>query len=184
MANYEIELRGILTPKKRDKLEKLLIKSGKKIRSYERTQWVLKDSWKNGLDLRIKKTNGILEFSLKIGNPGVANRKEISLELPNNKFSEAKDFMKLLGYKKGIKAIRNANIYKYSGVEWAIIEIPGHGYYFEAERIAKNKKEHDRIENEIREIAESLGLKVLTSKETMDYIAKLDKEANELFEWK
>jgi len=183
MANYEIELRGILTDAKKAKLEKLFSNHGKKIKEYERTHWVLKESWEKGLDLRVKKTNGLLEFSLKIGNPSKANRKEISLELPNNKFQEVKDFMSHLGYSKGIKAIRNAQIYEYKGVEWAIVEVPNYGYYFEAEKIAKNKKEHDKMENEIKKIAESLGLKVLSPKETMAYIAKLDREANKPFKW-
>lgn len=182
MPKYEVELRGMLKNKEKKDLERFLVKNGKLVKKYRRTLWCFEKSWGEGLDLRIKNTNGEYIFSLKTGNPGKADRREISIPISKNKTKEAFDFLKLLGYKKGMKAKRNAQIYKYDGIEWAIIEIPKHGYYFEAEKMVSEKDNAPKAEKEIRETCQQLGLKIFTAKETMDYIAHLDRVANAKFE--
>lgn len=181
MSKYEIEFRGLLPKKTKNKLEKFLARYGKKIKSYKRIHWVYKKSWDQGLDLRLKKTNGTLEISLKVGNPGKSHRREISLPLPHSNLSDVLEFMKHLGYDEGFKAWRNANIYQYKNIEWAIVEVPNHSAYFEAEILADTKKEARKAEEVITQVTKELGLRIYGAEETMAYIAKLDKEANKYF---
>lgn len=181
MAKYEIELRGILTLNGKNKILKFLRKNGKFIKKYERIQWVFSESWKKKLDLRIKKTNKSYEFSLKLGNPSKSNRKEISVPIPLGKDKSAFDFLKHLGYRTGFKAWRNAQIYEYKGIEWAIVEVPNHSWYFEAEKLVNNKKDGKVAEAEISKVCNQLELIIYTPKQTIDFITKLDREANKTF---
>ena len=181
MHQYEIELRGPLSLRQKNKLLKFLNKFGRKIKEYKRIQWCFKDSWEKNLDLRVKVTNNDVKLSLKLGNPSKPHRKEISLHLRKNDLKKAFDFVKHLGYRKGFKAWRNADIFEYKQIEWAIVEVPDHSYYFEAEKLVRNKKEGQMAEDEIKKVAYELGLKVFSPKETLDYIGKLDREANKFF---
>lgn len=181
MSQFEIELRGLLTLSQRKKLENFLIKNGKIIKKYERTQWCFRASHKDKIDLRIKTTNGESEFSLKVGSLEKTNRQEISIPIAKNKIKQSFEFLKYLGYRKGIIAVRKAKIYKYKGVEWAIVEVPGHSYYFEAEKLVKKKSDGKFAEMEINKVACEMGLKILSAKELLEYIKILDTEANKSF---
>lgn len=180
MAKFEIELRGRLTSLQKDKLEKFLSKEGQLVKEYERTQWCFTTHTEK-IDLRIKETNGQLDFSLKVGKLSNTNRKEIYIPFPSNKKEQAFEFLKFLGYRKGIKAIRNAKIYLYKDIEWAIVEVPDHSFYFEAEKLVNNKSEGKVAEEEIRKVASELSLNIASSKEINDYIKILNKEANTVF---
>lgn len=181
MANYEIELRGLLSSDQRKKLEKFLFKNGKLIKKYKRTQWIFGLSHLKKIDLRIKETNQNYEFSLKVGALGKKSRREISIPFPKDKADEALDFLKFLGRKEGLIAKRNASIFEYEKIEWAIVEVPGHSCYFEAEKLVSNEKDAKFAIEEIKKVAGSLGLKLFNAKETIEYIKKLDKEANKPF---
>lgn len=181
MSKYEIELRGLLSTPQRKKLENFLRLKAKLVREYKRSQWCFRSSHKDKIDLRFKTTNGKSEFSLKVGALDQANRKEISIPIPADKVKQSLEFLKLLGHNKGIFAIRNAKIYNYKGIEWAIVEVPGHSYYFEAEKLVDKKSAGKIAEEEIREIANELSLKIMTGKELIAYIKILDNEANKNF---
>lgn len=181
MSKFEIELRGRLTPTEKNKLANFLSKNGKLIKQYKRTQWIFRLSHNKIIDLRIKQTNGENEFSLKVGKLGNPNRKEISIPFDKDKLKDSFDFLKFLGHREGLKAVRNADIYQYEGIEWAIVEVPNHSNYFEAEKLVGSKKEGKEAKEEIVKVAEGLGLKVFSPKETVEYIRVLDDEVNKKF---
>lgn len=181
MSKFEIELRGELAPQQYSDLGRFLAHEGKLVRKYERTMWCFGLSSEKKIDLRIKETNKELEFSLKVGKLSDTNRKEISIPIPRDKSKQAFEFLKFLGHREGIKAVRNATIYEYKGIEWAVVEVTGHSFYFEAEKLVENKREGSTAEAEIREIAAELHLDIFSPEETMDYIKLLDKEANKVF---
>lgn len=184
MSKYEIELRGKLNKRQKDKLLKMLKEKGKFIRNYKRIHYCFTKAYKNALDLRIRITNNLPEFHLKIGQIQKANRKEIAIPFNKDKLAQSFEFLKLLGHDKGVKAIRNAQVYKYLGIEWAIVEVPNHSWYFEAEKLVRNKEDGKQAEKEIQKICQNLGLVTMAENETIDYIKTLDREANELFEIK
>jgi len=181
MSKFEVELRGLLNQDQKKKLELFLKKNGKFIRSYNRMQWIFGLSHRKKIDVRVKNTNGEYEFSLKTGAAHHFNRKEISIPFPAEKSEQALEFLKYLGKKEGVTAVRNASIYLYEGIEWAIVEVPKHSYYFEAEKMAENEKMGEKAKKEIKEVTKTLGLSILNSRQTIDYIKKLDEEANKKF---
>lgn len=181
MSKFEVELRGLLNKKQKDSLESFLKKNGKYLSSYKRKQWIFGLSHLKKIDLRIKNTNGEYEFSLKTGAAQHFNRREISIPFPKEKADQALEFLKLLGKDTGVIAIRNASIYKYKGIEWAIVEVPKHSWYFEAEKMANDHKSGEKVKKEILEVTKKLELSVLNSKQTIEYIKRLDKEANKEF---
>jgi predicted adenylyl cyclase CyaB len=181
MAKFEIELRGTLEPEQKDALEKFLSKNGKLVKEYKRTQWCFGLSHEKKIDLRIKDTDGECIFSLKVGKLGNRNRKELSIPFPKEKFNQAFEFLKFLGHREGVKAIRNAKVYEYKDIEWAIVEVPNHSFYFEAEKLAENKGDGKKAEEDIKKVASELNLKLATPKETVEYIKILDKESNKIF---
>jgi len=182
MSHFEIELRGLLSLAKKRKLEDFLAENGKLIKEYKRFQWIFNLSHHKKIDLRIKNTNGQCEFSLKTGASHKANRKEISIPFAADKIDQALEFLKYLKQREGLTAQRNAKIFDYKGIEWAVVEVPKHSYYFEAEKLVASKEQGKKAENEIREVTKELGLDVMTQKQTIEYIKKLDKEANKKFE--
>ena len=91
------------------------------------------------------------------------------------------EFLKFLGHREGLKAVRNASIYLYKGIEWAIVEVPGHSWYFEAEKLVDSKAAGKKALEEIETIAGEIGLKLFTKEELMAYIRQLDAEANKIF---
>ncbi len=182
MANFEIELRGLMTKRERDKLEDFLIKNGKLVKKYQRTQWIFGLSHHKKIDLRVKETNQNYEYSLKVGKLGKASRREISIPFPKEKADEALEFLKYLGKAKGLIAKRNATIYEYEGIEWALVEVPKHSYYFEAEKLVSSEEEGAEAKREISRIVKSLELKLFNSTDYTEYLKKLDKESNKIFE--
>ena len=181
MSQFEIEIRGPLTLEQKNKLEKFLSENGKIVKEYERSQWIFGLSLKKRIDLRIKVTNGVHEFVLKVGKLGSSNRKEISIPFPEEKLDQSLEFLKHLGKREGVTAVRNAKIYQYKDIEWAVVEVPGHSYYFEAEKLVDAKSEGKKAQEEMEKVANKLGLKVLSPAETIEYIGILDKEANKRF---
>lgn len=181
MAKFEIEHRGLLSEGQRNKLTKFLEEKGKLVKEYKRTQWIFGLSHAKTIDLRIKETNGQKEFSLKVGKLDSSNRKEISIPFFESSIKEAMEFLKFLGHREGLKAIRNASIYQYRGIEWAIVEVPGHSWYFEAEKLVESKSEGKKALEEIEQVAGELGLEVFSPKELMAYLRELDSKSNTLF---
>ncbi|MFA5261936.1 MAG: hypothetical protein WC450_11975 [Candidatus Omnitrophota bacterium] len=181
MADFEIELRGSMTKAERDKLESFLIKNGRLVKEYKRTHWMFGLSHNKKIDLRIKETNQNYEFSLKVGKLGKASRREISIPFPKEKADEALEFLKYLGKTKGLIAKRNATIYQYEEIEWALVEVPKHSYYFEAEKIVSNEEAGAEAKKEISKIVKSLGLKLFNGSEYIEYLKRLDTQSNKLF---
>lgn len=187
MSNYEIELRGPLKPAQKSKLEKFLVKNGKLIRQYNRVQWCFKSSLDkkdiriSKKDLRIKNTNGNWEISLKIGGLAKTSRKEISLPFLVSDKKQAFNLLKFLGHSSGIIAARNATIYQYKDIEWAIVEAPNNISYFEAEKLVKNKRDSQIAEDEIKKTCSKLGLAIFSKKDYYDFIDLLDKKVNKNF---
>jgi adenylate cyclase class IV len=88
-----------------------------------------------------------------------------------------------MGLKKGIMAERRGNIYTYKGIEFSVVEVPDHSYYFEAEQMVTNMAEQKEASKNIEKICQELGLKPLSQQEFFDYINRLNNEANEVFDF-
>ncbi len=135
-------------------------------------------------DIRIRVTNGIPEIVVKLGSwGGSESRKELSFKGNEGEFDTLVEIFGHLGFQKGIFAIRNVLAYEYKGVEFALVSVPDHSYYFEAEKMAHDDADFLKVEEEIRDVCSELGLDVIDKEGFFQYIEKLNLESNDIFEF-
>jgi adenylate cyclase class IV len=79
--------------------------------------------------------------------------------------------------------VRRSKVYEYKDIEFALVEVPGHSYYYEAEKMADEKEDVENIIGEIKNVCKTLELEVFDRKQFFEYIERLNKEANEVFDY-
>lgn len=189
MKNYEVEIRGPLNKNEYDELNHFLKKNGKFI--VEKNRIIIDYTATQGSqtirnrekDIRLRCTNGIPEIIIKIGNwGGSEQRKEISLLGIKGEFDKMVKIFAALGYTKGIICIRNILVYKYKQVEFSLVEVPNHSYFYEAEMMV-NKKGSSEAAKYIDKICKDLNLKIFSADDFYKYVDALNKNVNEKFDF-
>jgi len=187
----EVEIRGPLSKEQFEFLNKTFKKQGKFIAGKDRIALCYPDPTTGSLiekvntDIRIRTTNGIPEINIKLGKwGGHEHRHEMSLVGKNGDFDKMVMMMAAMGFKKGIVAIRKGKVYKYKNIEFSVVEVPGHSYFFEAEIMVGGKSEVTKAKEKIRTICKNLSLKTFSDESFYDYIHQLNGEANEKFDFK
>jgi len=187
--NIEIEIRGPLSKEKFEDLAGLFEAEGKKITEKNRVLIDYSTFLKGGVrnrqkDIRLRVTNGVPEIVVKLGKwSGADQRKELSVFTKPGKFDTLVEIFAALGFRKGVLCIRKSKIYEYKGIEFALVEVPGHSYYYEAEKMASKREDSEKITHEIKDICKDLKLEVFNQKQFFEYINQLNKEANEIFDY-
>lgn len=107
-------------------------------------------------DIRIHETNGVVEIVLKLRSWGGTNsREEILIKTEQGKFEELVKVFGELGFEKGVFCVRNITAYDYKGVEFALVEVPHHSLYFEAEILSTRENSPEATEK-IKKVCEEL----------------------------
>ena len=185
MKNIEVEVRGPLSKDQYDTLNSLFSKEG----VFEQKKDRVLIDYSAGMrertkDIRIRETNGIPEIVVKLGSwGGSEQREELSLTTSEGTFDTLARIFGELGYEKGVLCVRNSNVYTYKGVEFALVEIPGHSYTYEAEMLV-DTHEATEAKISIQKICTDLGLSIFTDEEFFAYVELLNKEANIHFDYK
>jgi len=188
--NIEIEIRGPLSKKEFDNLVKFFKTKGKKTSDKNRIlidySTFLKGGVKNrNKDIRLRVTNGVPEIIVKLGKWGDdEHRKELSTFTKPGEFDILVEIFGELGLNKGMLCVRKSKVYEYKNIEFSLVEVPGHSYYYEAEKMAHEEEATDEIIKEIKNVCKKLKLKIFDKKQFFEYIDKLNKEANEIFDYK
>lgn len=184
--DIEVEVSGPLDEVQR--IQNFLDKNGKKTNVKHRVlidySTFLDDGLRNRKkDIRLRITNGTPEIIVKLGDWTSSNhRKELSVFTEKGSFDRLVQIYAALGYTKGMLCERITQVYEYDGIEFALVEIPGHSFHFEAEIMASSD-DVERARRHIEETCNKLGLKIFSDDEYMDYIETLNKEANEVFDY-
>jgi adenylate cyclase class IV len=186
--DIEVEIRGLLTKEEYDTLNKTLEeKSQLKEEKYriliDYSTFLPGEGIENRTrDIRVRVTNGIPEIIVKIGSwGGSENRKELSFKGKEGSFDSLVEIFGYLGFSQGVLCERRTKVYDYKGVEFALVEVPNHSYFFEAEKMAASENDFLNIEKEIKEVCEELGLSIMSKDQFFEYIKTLNKEANKVF---
>lgn len=188
--NIEIEIRGPLTKEKFDDLVRVFETRAKKTAEKDRVLIDYSTFLEGGVenrnkDIRLRATNGIPEIIVKIGEwGGTEQRKELSAFTKQGEFDTLVEIFGELGFCKGMLCVRKSRVYQYKDIEFALVEVPGHSYYYEAEKMAHEKEDAEKIIKEIKNVCKDLNLEVFDKKQFFQYIDKLNKESNEIFEYK
>lgn len=187
--NIEVELRGLLTKKKFLELDEFFNKNAKFKESKERIlidySTFLSDQGveNRSKDIRLRVTNGVPEIIIKLGSwGGSENRKEILVLAHKGEFDKLVQIFDVLNLKKGMLCVRKSNVFDYKGIEFALVEVPGHSYYFEAEKLISDDSKAESIKQEIKKVCHELGLDIFNEEGFFKYINTLNKEANEVFD--
>lgn len=188
-ANIEIEVRGPLTAGAYTDLKAFLDANARKLVTKNRIlidystflPGEMKDRQK---DIRLRITNGVPEIMIKLGGWGAADkRKELSVTTAPGTFDTLVEMFAALGYERGVLCDRRTEAYDYKGVEFALVEVPGHSYFYEAEKMAHEGQDLEAVTAEIRTVCGELDLPIFTSDEFFAYVETLNKEANEVFDF-
>jgi len=186
--NIEIEIRGPLSKEEFDNLVSFFEIEGKKTGEKDRVlidySTFLDDEIENRKkDIRLRVTNGIPEIIVKLGSwGGTEHRKELSVFAKQGDFDTLVEIFAALGFSKGVLCVRKSKVYEYKGIEFALVEVPGHSYYYEAEKMASTENDANLILEEIRMVCRDLNLNIFDKDQFFEYIKKLNNESNEIFE--
>lgn len=188
--NIEIEIRGPLMKEKFDDLVRMFEARAKKTAEKDRVLIDYSSFLEGGVknrnkDIWLRATNGISEIIVKIGEwGGTEQRKELSAFTKQGEFDTLVEIFGELGFCKGMLCVRKSKIYEYKDIEFALVEVPGHSYYYEAEKMTHEEEDAEKIIEEIKNVCKDLNLEVFDKKQFFEYIDKLNKESNEIFEYK
>lgn len=188
--NIEIEIRGPLSKEEFNNLVKTFDNSGKKKSEKDRVLIDYSTFLEGGVenrkkDIRLRVTNGIPEIIVKIGEwGGSEQRKELSVFTKQGEFDTLVEIFGELGFSKGMLCVRKSKVYEYKGIEFALVEVPEHSYYYEAEKMASGNENGDELVKEIENVCKELSLDIFDKKQFFEYVEKLNKESNEIFDYK
>lgn len=186
--NIEIEIRGPLSAEKYAELKSFFDLNAKKTGEKDRVLIDYSTFLPGGVadrkkDIRLRVTNGIPEIIVKLGTWGEnEQRKELSVTTSTGTFDTLTEIFAALGYEKGMLCVRKSKVYDYKNIEFALVEVPGHSYYFEAEKMAHSGEDGDTLTKEIIAVCGELRLSTFSKDEFFAYIEKLNTEANEVFD--
>ena len=136
-------------------------------------------------DIRLRVTNKIPEIIVKVGKfGGEENRKELSVLASLGDYDKLVQIFAILGLTKGMLCVRKSIVYEYKGIEFALVEVPNHSFYFEAEMMISSDADKNNAKQFIKDTCKQLGLKLFTDETFFAYISKLNNEANEVFDYK
>ncbi len=187
---FEVELRGPVSQESYGQLKTLLDEQGVLLQTRSRilidySTFLPNEGIKERQrDIRLRITNGKPEIIIKTGSWGGSDqRKELSVFAEEGSFDRLVQAFHVLGYDKGVLCVRNSLLYKYKEVEFALVEVPGHSYYFEAEKMS-DEAGKDAATQEIADLCKTLGLTLFSDQTFFEYIDTLNREANEVFDFK
>lgn len=188
--NIEVEVRGRLTGEAYEKFLNVLKKDGAYIETKKRVlldyPTFLTDEGvrERTRDIRLRVTNGKPEIITKIGNwGGKESRKELSVMTEIGSFDTLVETYAVLGYTKAVLCIRNTEVFLYKDIEFALVEVPNHSYYFEAEIIVSSENEIEGAHAKIETVCAEFDVELFDKNKFHEYIEELNRDANETFEY-
>jgi adenylate cyclase class IV len=189
--NVEVECRGPLSRAQFLSLKNILSRKGKLVAVKKRLlidySTFLKGQGlrKRDRDIRLRVTNRVPEIIVKLGAWGGAEqREELSIKTAPGTFDTLVKIFGALGFERGILAVRRITAYMYRGVEFSLVEVPGHSYFFEAELMVSDKHNTKDAHIKLKNACEDLGLEIYDSRGFFLYVLKLNREANTIFDFK
>jgi predicted adenylyl cyclase CyaB len=190
IADFEVELRGRMTSRKFQDIKKFLDENGtfkqeKNRVFYDFSNFIPGEGLRGRTkDFRIRETNGQPEVILKLGEWGGSDcREELSVLTEKNSTETLLKIFGEMGFIKAIKGVRHTLAYDYKDIEIALVEVPGHSYYFEAEIVAPANSDHTEVYKKIKAELDELGLETFSDEGFHDYIDQLNSESNEVYEY-
>jgi adenylate cyclase class IV len=189
--NIEVELRGSLPPEKFRAVKRFLAREGRLVAKKNRvlidySTFIKGQGIKDrNKDIRLRVTNRVPEIIVKLGRwGGSEKREELSVTTKPGTFDLLVKIFAALGYERGMLAVRKTFAYVYKGIEFALVEVPGHSYYYEAEIMVASTGDAERAREKMEKVCGELGLTIYTADQFFAYIKELNDGVNEVFDFK
>lgn len=178
--NVEVEITGPLTKNELDEIRSEL-KSWKYEGRFDRylINFTTEEMRKNKLDVRARITNGVPELVVKHGEWGSGKRIETLVQCEQNQFLPLVRALGAMGLIEAIGGHRVSERFTNSDMEFAIIEVPGYSYFYEAELMV-NQGQEDEAMDRLQKWALDHKLDVFNKDEYLNFIDDLDKNANDV----
>jgi adenylate cyclase class IV len=137
---------------------------------------------KDGLDVRARITNGSCELMVKKGDMGGGVRSEYPVPCADGSFVALCKALVAMGFTTGVGCHRVSDRYQIGDMEFAIIHVPGHSSFYEAE-LEVPEDEIDAAKTRINTWLTEHRLRVYSKEEFDGYVETLDKEANDALDF-
>lgn len=133
------------------------------------------------IDLKVRITSKNPEIVMKYGRWGSEeNRRELLFPIEIEKFPDALDFLKYLGWHKGVLMDTKTYVFEYKDIEFALVKSGEHSY-FEAEKLCENECEAEALLKEIKEACTEMNLKLFEEQEFIDFLNTMNERKDRLF---
>ncbi len=189
---FEVEVRGEI--KNFEKVYSMFKKSADFIKEKDRFTLLyfrdtdfegdkLKEILQNDpVDFKIRVTDKKAEIVLKHGLvKGSESRREILIPIDLDKFDEAVDLFKFLGWKNGVIMATKTYVFNYKGIEFALVKTKGFDY-FEAEVVVEKKESSKEAMEKIKQVCSDLGLKEFGENEFIEFLDKMNQRKEFVFD--
>lgn len=130
-------------------------------------------------EFRVRVREGVPELVLRLLGEERAGR-EISLKLESGQLDNLIEFLALMGYEEGVLCERVEKKFVFRGIDFSLVEVPRHSYFFEAKKLCE-EKEVDEAREKILGVIKTLSLRAFSEKELFSYIQELKKNVDGIF---
>jgi adenylate cyclase class IV len=130
-----------------------------------------------GIDVRVRLTNGEGQIVAKRGKFLGEARVETIIDLRHDQFEAAVTLLSMLEVSEGVACRRLISEFPIDGTLIALVHVPGHSWFYEAERTCCLGEEETCRQDIVRQLTE-MGLGVFSEEQFVGYVAVLDAEAN------
>ncbi len=192
MPRLEVEHRGNLTQEELKKTKSFFKKEAKFLGLNKRFSIIYsqnkdeknKELCESPIDLKVRITNKKGELVLKYGKwSGNDAREEFLFPIELKKVDQMIRFLEILGHYHGVLQATYTHNYFYKGIDFALVEVPGWGYYFESE-ITTEHKFVEKANHKIKKECEKLKIKILNHEDFCKLLISLNERPGYRFNFK
>lgn len=171
--SFEVELRGILTKKGYDEVNKFLSKNAEILGSDDR-ETIFFIIPEKTLKVTRKISEPEAKIALKLGNIKTGEQEEIEVSINPEDIDQVVKMFQGLGFNETQYTSQKRNNYRYKGVEIAVKHSDDWGYHFEIELIVGNENEIPEAKTRLKKVTEELKLKVMSEEEIKKMCEAID----------
>lgn len=175
----EVELRAMFDEIKYRELRDLLNNSAKSLGADDKDVYffILPDKLVKVVNNVSKGTAKIVLKLTKIGKG--SGFEEVEIPIDPIFIEKSVNLFSNLGFNEIQQSFQKRHNYLYKDVEIALKYSDAWGYHMELEKIVSDKKDIEKAEQEIREMAAEFNVHIMTDDELADFTAKKDREYRE-----
>ncbi len=182
--NVEVEIRGPLTEDQATALAAAVASTLPPKGTFDRymVDFTTDEMKKTRTDVRARVTNGKVEMIVKKGDFLSGARAEFPAQCKDGEFVPLVRALVAAGFTTGVGCHRVSKRFENDQMELAIISVPGHSIFYEAEMMVKDGDE-TTAQSTLEEWAKEKGLRVYKGDEFHRYVDVLDAEANDVLDF-